>query len=175
LLRFFKTIIMAETINKLFSEFPPVTTHQWEEKIAADLKGKDYEKALVWHTIEGIAVKPYYRAENLEGLDFLNNTPGQFPFVRGNKSTNEWLIRQDIVVTDRITGNPASWLAASIENVEKRPEMGSKRWLDIWSAGQSVAQVEEIKPAGEVISGMVEEYLSVYKYLGGTIQQSTGK
>lgn len=105
MLRFFKTIIMAETINKLFSEFPPVTTHQWEEKIAADLKGKDYEKALVWHTIEGIAVKPYYRAENLEGLDFLNNTPGQFPFVRGNKSTNEWLIRQDIVVTDLEAAN----------------------------------------------------------------------
>jgi methylmalonyl-CoA mutase len=96
---------MAETINKLFNEFPPVTTQQWEEKIVADLKGKDYEKALVWRTNEGIAVKPYYRAENLLGLEFLNNAPGQFPFVRGNKSSNEWLIRQDIVVIDPETAN----------------------------------------------------------------------
>ena len=96
---------MAETINKLFTEFPPVTTRQWEEKIAADLKGKDYEKSLVWRTNEGIAVKPYYRAENLEGLEFLTNAPGQFPYVRGNKSSNEWLIRQDIVVTDLEAAN----------------------------------------------------------------------
>ena len=96
---------MAETINKLFAEFPPVTTQEWEEKIVADLKGKDYEKALVWRTNEGISVKPYYRAENLEGLEFLNNAPGQFPFVRGNKPTNQWLIRQDIVVTDLEAAN----------------------------------------------------------------------
>ncbi len=30
--------------NKLFTEFPPVTTQQWEEKIKADLKGADYDK-----------------------------------------------------------------------------------------------------------------------------------
>ncbi len=91
---------MAETINKLLAEFPPVTTQQWEEQIVADLKGKDYERALVWHTNEGISVKPYYRAENLDGLEFLNNDPGHFPYVRGNKPANQWLIRQDILVTD---------------------------------------------------------------------------
>lgn len=75
----------------------------------------------------------------------------------------------DIVFTDRITGNPANWLAASIDNVEKRPELGSKRWLDIWSAGQSVAQVEYIKPAGEVVSEMAEDYIKVCRFLGSTI------
>ena len=38
---------MTKTNERLFSEFPEVTTPQWEEKIQADLKGKDYEKALV--------------------------------------------------------------------------------------------------------------------------------
>jgi methylmalonyl-CoA mutase len=90
---------MAETTNNLFTEFPGVPTRQWEDKIIADLKGKDYEKALVWRTNEGISVRPYYRAEHLSGLDFLNSAPGQFPFVRGNKTTNDWLIRQDILVT----------------------------------------------------------------------------
>lgn len=38
---------MAE---KLFAEFPPVSTPQWEEVITKDLKGADYEKKLVWKT-----------------------------------------------------------------------------------------------------------------------------
>jgi nitronate monooxygenase len=40
------------------------------------------------------------------------------------------------------------------------PDVADRRWRDFWSAGQSVAQVEEIKPAGEVIREMVEEYRS---------------
>ncbi len=75
----------------------------------------------------------------------------------------------DIVFTDRITGNFANWLAKSIEKVDKRPGLGSKRWLDIWSAGQSVAQVEEIKPAAEVIREMAEDYFRVCRYLGSTL------
>jgi nitronate monooxygenase len=76
---------------------------------------------------------------------------------------------EDIVVTDRITGNPASWLLKSIEKVERRPELGSKRWLDIWSAGQSVAQVDEVKPAGEIVKDMVREYAQVCRYLESTL------
>ncbi|MGB9903167.1 MAG: NAD(P)H-dependent flavin oxidoreductase [Desulfotomaculales bacterium] len=76
---------------------------------------------------------------------------------------------EEIIVTDRITGNPASWLAKSIEKVERRPELGSKRWLDIWSAGQSVAQVNEVKPAGEIVKDMVREYTQVCRYLESTL------
>ena len=37
---------MAKTNReKLFTEFPPVSTEQWEEVIAADLEGADYERA----------------------------------------------------------------------------------------------------------------------------------
>lgn len=85
----------------LFNEFPPVATANWEAKIVADLKGADYDKKLVWKTTEGFAVRPYYRAENLEQLSYLKQLPGQFPYVRGNKvDNNEWYIRQDIEVTD---------------------------------------------------------------------------
>jgi len=49
---------------RLLEEFPPVPTTAWEETIAKDLKGADYEKRLVWKTDEGIAVRPYYRAEH---------------------------------------------------------------------------------------------------------------
>ena len=84
---------MAE---KLFTEFPPVSTEQWDAVITKDLKGADYEKKLVWKTHEGFPVRPYYRAENLGDIKSLGEMPGQFPFVRGIKNDNNWLTRQDI-------------------------------------------------------------------------------
>ena len=71
---------MANTKReKLFTEFPPVPTEKWEEVITADLKGADYERKLVWRTGEGFNVRPYYRAENLEGIQFLGSQAGEFP------------------------------------------------------------------------------------------------
>ncbi|MBR4505619.1 MAG: methylmalonyl-CoA mutase small subunit [Bacteroidales bacterium] len=87
--------------NKLFSEFPPVPTEKWEEVINKDLKGADYEKKLVWRTIEGFKVKPYYRAEDLEGLEYLDANPGEMPYTRGKHvADNVWEVRQDIHVED---------------------------------------------------------------------------
>ena len=54
--------------EKLFTEFPPVATEQWENTIVKDLKGADYNKKLVWKTDEGFSVRPYYRAEDLENI-----------------------------------------------------------------------------------------------------------
>ena len=92
--------------NKLFSEFPPVSTEKWEEVINKDLKGADYEKKLVWKTIEGFKVKPYYRAEDLENIEYLNSNPDQFPFTRGKHvDNNTWDIRQDIREHDVVKAN----------------------------------------------------------------------
>lgn len=97
---------MEHKTNKLFSEFPPVNTSQWEEVVMKDLKGADYAKKLIWKTAEGFDVKPYYRAENLNEIPWLNTFPGDFPFVRGNKvSGNNWLVRQDIAVDDIARAN----------------------------------------------------------------------
>jgi methylmalonyl-CoA mutase len=92
--------------NKLFTEFPPVSTEKWEEAINKDLKGADYEKKLVWKTIEGFKVKPYYRAEDLENIDYLNSNPDQFPYTRGKHADNNvWDIRQDIKEQDPVKAN----------------------------------------------------------------------
>ena len=92
--------------NRLFSEFPPVSTEQWEEVINKDLKGADYEKKLVWKTIEGFNVKPYYRAEDLAQLEYLDSNPAQQPYTRGKRSDNNvWDIRQDIHVKDAAKAN----------------------------------------------------------------------
>ncbi len=97
---------MNEKDIKLLAEFPPVSTEAWENQIGIDLKGKDYEKSLIWRTNEGFNVRPYYRSGNIEMLDFPEGIPGEFPFVRGKNATgNRWLVRQDIVVDEIVTAN----------------------------------------------------------------------
>ena len=90
---------MANTEKeKLFAEFPAVSTEQWEAVITTDLKGADYERKLVWRTAEGFNVRPYYRAENLEGIEFLGSQAGEFPYVRGTHKGNDWAIHQTVNV-----------------------------------------------------------------------------
>ncbi len=90
---------MADIKEKLFSDFSPVSTEKWMEKVTADLKGADFEKKLVWKTNEGFKVKPFYRQEDLEGLKTVDALPGEFPYLRGTKKgNNEWLVRQEIKV-----------------------------------------------------------------------------
>lgn len=87
---------MAEKKEKLFDMFPPISTEEWKAKINVDLKGADYNKKLVWRTNEGFNVQPFYRREDIEGLYTLGSMPGQFPFVRGTREDNNWLIRQQV-------------------------------------------------------------------------------
>lgn len=92
---------MADSKEKLFSDFAPTSTQEWMDKITVDLKGADFEKKLVWKTNEGFKVKPFYRKEDLEGLKTTDALPGTFPYLRGiKKDNNVWHIRQDIVVDD---------------------------------------------------------------------------
>ncbi len=89
---------MAENREKLFDQFPPVSTETWKEKVVADLKGADFDKKLVWRTNEGFNVQPMYRAEDIENLKTTDSNPGEYPFIRGTRTDNEWFIRQNIIV-----------------------------------------------------------------------------
>lgn len=103
-----------ENFEKIFEEFPPVSTQEWEAVIEKDLKGADYNKKLVWRTAEGFQVRPYYRAENLADIPWTGQNPNEFPYVRGNKSEgNEWLIRQDVTVKDVTEANKVALNALS--------------------------------------------------------------
>ncbi|WP_298365656.1 methylmalonyl-CoA mutase family protein [uncultured Lutibacter sp.] len=55
---------MSDKNKALFSEFPPVTTEQWMERVTADLKGADFDKKLVWKNLTGINIQPCYNTEN---------------------------------------------------------------------------------------------------------------
>lgn len=50
--------------DALFNDFEPVSIKQWKQKIQFDLKGADYNDALVWTSNEGIQVKPFYHADD---------------------------------------------------------------------------------------------------------------
>lgn len=87
---------MANNKENLFDMFPPISTEEWKAKINVDLKGADFDKKLVWRTNEGFNVMPFYRKEDLEGLPTLGTLPSEFPYVRGTRDNNDWLIRQHI-------------------------------------------------------------------------------
>ncbi len=92
--------------ERLFDQFPPVTTKEWLDKINSDLKGADFNKKLVWKTNEGFDVKPFYRMEDVENLMYINTLPDQSPYLRGTKiNNNNWLIRQNIEVTNYSIAN----------------------------------------------------------------------
>ncbi|MCM1035754.1 MAG: methylmalonyl-CoA mutase small subunit [Bacteroides sp.] len=96
---------MAEKTEKLFEQFPGVTYQEWRDKVVADLKGADFDKKLVWRTNEGFNVQPIYRAEDIAGLATTDSLPGEFPYIRGIRDTNDWLTRQDIIAPDAAAAN----------------------------------------------------------------------
>src|ERR1019366_3426386 len=99
--------------DNLLQEFPPVSTQSWEDAIAKDLKGADYARKLIWHTEEGLAVKPYYRAGDITGLEFLNAAPGHFPYLRSARFTGDWQIREEIDAADPGQANHAAQRAVA--------------------------------------------------------------
>ncbi len=88
---------MADSKERLFSDFTAPSRQEWLDKIQADLKGADYGKKMVWRTNEGFPMEPFYRKEDVDKLPLVNALPGEFPYVRGNRAAdNEWHVRQDI-------------------------------------------------------------------------------
>jgi methylmalonyl-CoA mutase len=108
--------------DSFLSEFPPVSTEQWEHIIREKFTGADYASKLISHPEEGLAVKPYYRADDLAGLQFLDGAPGEFPFVRSARPTGGWLIREEIALVDAEDANRSACaaLAAGAEEIAFR-------------------------------------------------------
>jgi methylmalonyl-CoA mutase len=74
--------------HSLFSEFDPIPSKQWKQKIQFELKGEDYNDTLIWNSPENIKVKPFYSGEDL---------PDNLPI---NSNTNGFKIGQNIFVFD---------------------------------------------------------------------------
>jgi nitronate monooxygenase len=67
---------------------------------------------------------------------------------------------EDVVYTNRVSGIHANFLKDTIPD-ETQPARGpqaAKRWKDIWSAGQGVTLIDEVKPMGQIVEDIVREY-----------------
>ncbi len=78
---------------------------------------------------------------------------------------------EEIIYSPKISGIPANWLKRSIDKLDPdfKPDTGlnvdAKSWKEVWSAGHGVAQIQDIRPAGEIITSMAEEYQQIKKSL----------
>ena len=79
------------------AKFTKTCIEDWRQLAERELKGRSPDE-LVRETPEGIAVKPLYTAEDLEGLEHMGTMPGTAPYVRGPRATmytgRPWTVRQ---------------------------------------------------------------------------------
>ena len=80
--------------KSLFSEIEQVSAKQWKQKIQVDLKGADYNDTLIWKSLEGIDVKPFYHKDDFN--DAFTKIPGQ---------PNDWSIIQQVFIDDETISN----------------------------------------------------------------------
>jgi methylmalonyl-CoA mutase len=132
---------MAEKKEKLFTDFPSVSYDEWRAKVEVDLKGADFDKKLVWRTNEGFNVQPVYRAEDIADLKTTNSLPGEFPYLRGTRTENDWLTRQEII--------------------GETPEAANEVALDVLNKGVTSLGFTVSEPTIETISKLLKDiYLS---------------
>lgn len=79
----------------------------------------------------------------------------------------------DLIVSAGITGTPASWLKPSLRangidpdqlpaapprSYDSNQPVASKRWRDLWAAGQGVGAVKAVEPLATVVDRLAHEY-----------------
>ena len=78
----------------------------------------------------------------------------------------------DLVISDGITGTPASWLRPSLiangldpdrlarpaERVYDSTADVAARWKDLWAAGQGLQTVRSVEPVADVVARLAREY-----------------
>lgn len=68
--------------KNLFSDFEKITSKQWKNQIQFELKGADYNDTLVWESLEGIKVKPFYHNDEDTVINAVTTTNTQFTIIQ---------------------------------------------------------------------------------------------
>ncbi|MBX3745709.1 MAG: acyl-CoA mutase large subunit family protein [Verrucomicrobiae bacterium] len=96
----------------LLSEFPPAGYDTWKALVEAELKGAPFERRMVTELVEGIALRPIYRAEDAEGVAHAGSLPGFAPYVRGTRAAGyldqPWEVSQEIAASSPAEFNDAA-------------------------------------------------------------------
>ena len=135
---------MAEKREKLFDQFPGISYDEWRAKVETDLKGADFNKKLVWRTNEGFNVQPIYRAEDIADFKTTESLPGEYPFVRGTRTDNNWLTRQEIIECDPAEANKTALdvLGKGVNSLGFKVNEISEAVLETLLAGIDLEKVE---------------------------------
>ncbi|WP_026675474.1 methylmalonyl-CoA mutase family protein [Alkalihalobacterium bogoriense] len=160
-----------------FAEFPIPTYEQWKTVAEQSLKGAAFEKLLT-DTYEGITLSPMYQKDALETLEYIENWPGERPFVRGNEKKTKvkraWEISQEIDMASPRKWNEVAKHALSTGQTElnmvvdvptRRGENG-RGSNHAGDAGLSVFSSEHMEAA---LQGIAMEEVPLFVYCGATV------
>jgi methylmalonyl-CoA mutase len=152
----------------------------WGEAAAKSAPGGDLEK-LVWHTPEGLAVKPLYTRRDVEHLPYADTLPGFEPFVRGPQATmyagRPWTIRQYAGFSTAEESNAffRQTLAGGGQGVSVAFDLATHRGYDsdhprvagdVGKAGVAIDSVEDMKV---LFDGIPLDRVSVSMTMNGAV------
>ncbi|KWV40626.1 methylmalonyl-CoA mutase [Rhizobium altiplani] len=134
------------------------TLGDWQALAEKELKASP--ETLVWHTPEGIDVKPLYTEGDIKGAEHLGSLPGFAPFTRGPRATmyvgRPWTIRQYAGFSTAEASNAfyRKALAAGQQGVSVAFDLATHRGYDsdhprvvgdVGKAGVAIDSVEDMK------------------------------
>ncbi|WCJ65417.1 methylmalonyl-CoA mutase [Agrobacterium tumefaciens] len=155
------------------------TVRDWLQLAEKELKRSP--DTLVWHTPEGIDVKPLYTADDLQDISHLNSLPGFAPFTRGPRATmyagRPWTIRQYAGFSTAEASNAfyRKALAAGQQGVSVAFDLATHRGYDsdhprvegdVGKAGVAIDSVEDMKI---LFDGIPLEKVSVSMTINGAV------
>ncbi len=155
------------------------TIKDWEALAQKELKASP--ESLVWHTPEGIDVKPLYTSDDISGIGHLNALPGFEPFVRGPRATmyagRPWTIRQYAGFSTAEASNAfyRRNLAAGQQGVSVAFDLATHRGYDsdhprvegdVGKAGVAIDSVEDMKI---LFDGIPLDRISVSMTMNGAV------
>ena len=152
----------------------------WRELAAKELKGRSPDD-LVWHTLEGIPVRPLHTEEDVADLPHIGSLPGMAPFTRGVKATmyagRPWTIRQYAGFSTAEESNAfyRRNLAAGQQGVSVAFDLATHRGYDsdhprvegdVGKAGVAIDSVEDMKI---LFDGIPLDKVSVSMTMNGAV------
>ncbi len=156
--------------KSLFSQFDAIQPEIWKEKIIQDLKGKDFDQALIWTTAENIKVQPFYTDNQNESLS-------------SYRATARWEITAPIHISDvanqqalnNLTGGATAIhfigknQSPDIEHLTKNIELSyapvsfqdviwNEAHIDFWTKHKDSDSHLGINPLADLHAGISNEY-----------------
>ena len=96
----------------LFEAFDKSSKQEWIDKATADLKGTSPLDKYQWALNDNIKLSPYYSAEDLEGLEYLENYRiNPTVLEQADGTSRSWINKVNIIVGDEKVANAEAMLA----------------------------------------------------------------